>query len=221
MRIIGCMSDGVKRRYDARKRRESAQQTRKRILETARQLFIQHGYAATTMQAIADGAGVALDTVYASIGPKPSVFRLLIETTISGVEVPVTALERDYVRAMRAEPNPRRKLELYAQAIRRIQGRLAPLFRVLQQAAPADSVLNDLWQEIAERRARNMRMFAQELVDTGQVRESLTVAEVADIIWSMNSTEFYALLVLERGWSPEQFEKWLSQAWTRLLLVDG
>ncbi len=221
MCIIGLMSDGVKRRYNSRNRRASAEQTRRRILTTARHLFVDRGYAATTMTAIAEGAEVALDTVYASVGPKPALFHLLIETAISGADVPVTALERDYVRLIREEANPARKLEIYAQAIPRIQERLAPLFRVLRQAAPMNPELHELWQEIAERRARNMRMFATELIATGEVRDDLSVDTVADIVWSMNSPEFYALVVFDRGWTPEQFEAWLADAWKRLLLKNG
>ncbi len=215
------MSGGVKRRYDSRKRRAAAEETRRRILTAARQLFVARGYTATTMLTIAVEADVALDTVYAAVGPKPALFRLLIETAISGTDVPVSALERDYVRAMREETDPARKLELYALAIRRIQERLAPLFRVLQQAAPADAELQTLWREIAERRARNMRMLAEELLASGKVRHGLSIDDVADIIWSMNSSEFYALLVVDRGWAPERFESWLAGAWKQLLLRDG
>jgi AcrR family transcriptional regulator len=213
------MAEPVKRRpYRAPRRRAAAQRTRRVILEAAARLFVERGYPATTMAAIAEAAGVALDTVYASVGPKPVLFRLLVETAISGAAEPVPALERDYVHAMRAEPDPRRKLELYAGAIRRIQGRLAPLFRVLQGAAPAHPELAALWTEIAERRAGNMRMLAQELAETGGLREDISVEEAADLIWAMNSSEFYALLVLERAWDPERFEHWLAAAWQRLLL---
>jgi GTP1/Obg family GTP-binding protein len=93
-------------------------------------------------------------------------FRLLVETAISGTEAPVPALERDYVRAMRAEPDPARKLTLYAQAVGRIQQRLAPLVQVLQQAAAGDVELRALWQAIADRRAANR--YQQWLADAWQ-----------------------------------------------------
>jgi hypothetical protein len=145
-------------------------------------------------------------------------FRLLVETAISGTQAPVPALERDYVRAMRAEPDPARKLTLYAQAVGRIQQRLAPLVQVLQQAATGDAELRALWQEIAERRAANMGLLAAELAATGALRPELTVAEAADVLWSMNSPEFYLLLVDQRGWDPDRYQQWLADAWQRLLL---
>jgi AcrR family transcriptional regulator len=209
----------VKRRaYDSSSRKEAAKATRQSIFDAARRLFLERGYAGTTMPAIAQAAGVALDTVYATVGKKPTLFRLLIETAISGRDEAVPAEERDYVRAIRAEPDATRKLQVYAAALRTIQPRLAPLFQVLQAAAPLDPDLKTLWQEISQRRAANMRLLAKELAGTGRLRAGLSVPMVADIIWSMNSPEFYVLLVEQRGWSPEEFECWLAEAWVRLLL---
>src|SRR6266567_6530357 len=93
----------VKRQYDASKRREAAVRTRGAILKAAQALFGERGYAATPMAAIAERAGVAVDTVYASVGRKPEVARLLIESAISGSSQAVAAEERDYVRARSEE----------------------------------------------------------------------------------------------------------------------
>jgi AcrR family transcriptional regulator len=170
------------------------------------------------MPSIAQAAGIALDTVYASVGKKPALFALLVEAAISGTDVAIPAAERDYVRAIRAEPAAERKLAIYAGALRRIQERLAPLFRVLQEAAPLDPALGEMWNGIAERRARNMRLLAQDLAATGQLQRGLSIEMAADILWSMNSPEYYLLLVEQRGWKPEALERWLSEAWCRLLL---
>src|SRR6478736_2992580 len=145
-----------KRAYDASSRRKSAEGTRQSIIDAARRLFLDKGYAATTMPAIAQAAGIALDTVYATVGKKATLFRLLIEMAISGSDRAVPAEERDYVRAIRAETDAARKLRLYAAALGRIQPRLAPLIRVLQGAASLDSELEALWQTISQRRADNM-----------------------------------------------------------------
>jgi AcrR family transcriptional regulator len=212
------MSDVVKRSYDTTNRRAAARQTREAILAAATRLFMERGYIATTMAAIAEDAGVAIDTVYAAVGPKPVLFRLLIERAISGVEVPVDAEDRDYVRAIHAEPDAGRKLEIYAAAVRRTQERLAPLFMVLRSASSSDQELADLWTEIAERRARNMLILATELADAGAMRDGISIAEAADVIWATNASEFYTLLVLQRGWEPARFEQWLADAWKRLLL---
>ncbi len=170
------------------------------------------------MPAIAEAAGVALDTVYASVGKKPMLFRLLVETAISGTTEAVPALERDYVRAIAATPRAADKLALYARAVRSIQSRLAPLASVLRAAARDDESLAEMWREISERRARNMRLFAKELASTGELRSDLEIEEIADVIWSTNGPEYYTLLVQERGWSPDRFESWLADAWRRMLV---
>ena len=209
----------TKRAYDSSSRREGARATCQSILDAARRLFLEKGYAATTMPEIARAAGIALDTVYAAVGKKPSLFRLLVEVAISGSDRAVPAEERDYVRAIRQEADAARKLRIYAAALRTIQPRLAPLFRVLQGAAPLDPELDALWQGISKRRARNMRLLARDLAATGRLRPGLSVGRAADIIWSMNSPEFYLLLVGQRGWSPDAFERWLGDAWILLLLA--
>ncbi|HEY2822722.1 MAG TPA: helix-turn-helix domain-containing protein [Candidatus Acidoferrum sp.] len=208
----------AKRTYDSSARREAAQATRQSILDAARDVFLEKGYAAATMPAIARAAGIALDTVYATVGKKASVFRLLVEMAISGSDRAIPPEERDYVRSIRAEPDPAQKLRIYAGALRSIQSRLAPLFRVLQGAAPLDPELDALWQSISHRRAENMRLLAKDLAATGGLRPGLSIAKAADIIWSMNSPEFYLLLVEQRGWTAKDFEEWLGESWIRLLL---
>ena len=108
----------VKRRYDTSKRREAAARTRQAILEAALQLFADQGYVATPMTAIATHAGVALDTVYASVGRKPELARLLIETAISGSSQAVAAEQRDYVQAIQAAPDAETMIAIYASAMR-------------------------------------------------------------------------------------------------------
>ena len=88
---------------------------------------------------------------------------------------------------------------------------------MLQGAAPLDPELDALWQSISQRRAKNMRLLAKDLAATGRLRPDLSVGAATDIIWSMNSPEFYLLLVEQRGWTPKAFQRWLGDAWIRLL----
>jgi AcrR family transcriptional regulator len=206
------------RSYDASRRQAAARKTRLAIIDAAQRLFVANGYQSTTMAAIADDASVAVDTIYATIGTKPQLFQLLLEAAISGQGEAVPALERDYVRAVQAEADPRRKLAIYAAAVRRVHERLAPLVRVLQQAAASEADLAGLWTEISERRARNMRLLATELADAGGLRGDLSIDQAADIIWATNSPELYLLLVHERGWDGDQFEQFLADTWHRVLL---
>lgn len=216
------MVDDVKppRTYDSRKRQAAAQETRAAILDAARALFLDHGYGATSMATIATVAGVHVDTIYATIGRKPDLLRLLLEAAISGENAEVPALQRRYVQEVRAESDPHRKLARYARAVREVQPRLAPIVRVVQEAAATEPALGILWSEISERRARNMRMLVDELAATTPLRDGLTRDEAADIIWASNGPELYTLLVGQRGWSPDRFETFLTDLWTRLLLPD-
>src|SRR5438445_10060814 len=113
MGIMTSMPAPVKRRYDTTRRRQAAARTRAVILDAARELFTERGYTATPMTAIAERAGVALDTVYASVGRKPELARLLIETAISGTDQAIPAEQRDYVRAVQAAPDAETKIALY------------------------------------------------------------------------------------------------------------
>lgn len=217
--VKGTPPRSGRRGYDAAGRQAAAAANRQRVLDAARSMFLADGYTATTVAAIAARAGVAVDTVYATVGRKPALFRELIESALSGTPHAVAGADRDYAIRMRAEPDARAKLAIYAAAVSDLQGRLAPLFLVLREAAAAQPELRLLWQEITERRARNMRLLAQDLIGTGAVRPDLTLDEAADIIWTMNGAEYYALLVFERGWTPQRFAAWLHDAWCRLLLA--
>jgi len=208
-----------KRRYDASRRLEQAAATRRAVLDAARDLFVDNGYSATTVTDIARRAGVSIDTVYATVGRKPALLRELVETAISGTEQAVPADQRGYVARMHDAANARDMISIYAQAITAIQQRLAPVFLALRDAAGIDAACAALWTEIAERRATNMRRLASDLRAKGGVRSDLTDDQVADVIWSMNSPEYWLLLVRDRAWTPDQFAAWLTDAWSRLLLM--
>ena len=208
----------ARRRYDASRRRAAAQQTRRAIVEAARRLFVERGYAATSMASIAAAAGVSHETVYAAFGPKPALFQHLIELALPGTEEPVPALEREHVRTIRAEPDPRRMIDMFTHVIRLVHERLAPLFDVFSAGARSDPDLKALADKLNERHVRNMRVFAADLAAAGGLREDLSIELAADVIWLMNSSEFYLQCVRGRHWTPDFFEQWLADTWKRVLL---
>jgi AcrR family transcriptional regulator len=206
-----------RRRYDASRRRAAAQENRRAIGEAARTLFLERGYVRTTMAAIAEAAGVSHETVYASLGPKPAVFRHLVETALSGADEPVHPLERDYARRVLAERDATRVIDLYAHAMRLIQERVAPLMDVLNQAATADAGLHRYRAELIERRAHYTGVYARHLAELGGLRDDLSVQAAADVLFALNSSEFFLLLARDRGWPTDEIEAWLAAAWKRLL----
>jgi AcrR family transcriptional regulator len=208
----------ARRGYEAPRRRAAADQTRRQIVEAARRLFLERGYVATSMAAIAAAAGVSHETVYAVFGPKPALFRYLIEIALSGTDAPVPALERASTRDMQAEPNPSRRLEMFARVIRLIHERLAPLFDLLREGARTDPDLKAYLDELNERHVGNMRAFAAHLAAAGGLRSDLSVEVAGDMIWIMTSVELFLLCVRDRGWSADFFEQWFADALKCLLL---
>ena len=216
------MSDDVKaprRRYSSVVRAEQAAATRRAVLDAARALFVDKGYAATSVGEIAARAGVAVDTVYAAAGRKPALLRELVETALSGADTAVPGEQREYVQRIREAGSAAAKIAVYAAAVADIGARLAPVHRALAGAAVGDPACAALRAEISGRRAANMRTFAADLRATGEVRADLSDDDVADVVWSMNSAEYHALLVGERGWTTERFRNFLADAWVRVLLA--
>ena len=210
---------GVKRRtYDSASRRAQSAQTRQRIVDAARALLLAKGYRATTVGAVAKSAGVSVDTVYQLVGRKPMLLREVIEQAISGTDRAIAAEDREYVKEMRAEADPARKLALYAAAMRAIHARMAPLHLALRDASTTEPEALEVWQDISNRRALNMRQLAAELRAAGGLRDDLSVEEAGDILWATNSADLYVLLVADRGWSPVHYQAWLADTWVRILL---
>lgn len=208
------------RPYRSPQRAASAQETRRAILDAAESAFLSDGFAASTVTGIAAAAGVNVDTLYTSVGRKAQILRELVEAAISGEDHAVPALDRPYVQAIRKASTAREKIAIYADAVARMGPRTAPIFAVLTQAAGSDETCRALAEELADRRAANMRLFAADLRATGSLREDLSDAQVADIVWSFNSPECFTLLVSGRGWTPSEFADYLRDAWCRMLLDD-
>lgn len=172
------------------------------------------------MAMIAEAAEVSIETIYLSVGGKPSLVRYLIETALSGADEPVPPLEREGVAEIRAAADPRRKLEMFARMVHLLLERLAPIWQVVLEAAPTDAELRSLVVELKQRHVGSMRSVIEDLAEVARLRPEISNEIAADVLWAMNSPEFYSLLVAGRGWSGERFETWLADAWQQLFL-DG
>lgn len=208
------------RKYHAPRRAEQAQRTRRAVLAAAGELITAQGYVATTVAQIAARAGVAVDTVYTTVGRKPAVLRELLEGAIAGADHTVPAERRDYVRRVRAAATAGEKIDIYAAALAEMLPRTAPVQRALREAAATDPECAALAAEISDRRAANMRLFAADLRVTGSLRADLCDDDVAAIVWSMNAADYYLLLVSRPGWTADRYGRFLADAWRRLLLAE-
>lgn len=198
----------VKRRYESTRRQEQARQTRRAILDAAGRLFVESGYAATTLAAVATAAGVAVQTVYAVFGNKRRLLSDLVDVTIAGDDEPVALPDRSFVGEIRALSDPRAKLTRYARHLAEVHARNAGIMVVLAGAAAADPDAAEIWHKSVRERRQGMAMFAAELVETGGVRPDHDVDSVADVLWLAMDPRNYDWLVLRRGWSTERFERW-------------
>lgn len=198
----------AKRRYDSPRRREQAAATRLEILEAAQRLFERDGYAATTMAAIAAEARVALKTVYVAFETKSGVLRALWNLRLRGPLDDVPVAQQQVYRKVLEEPDPERQLRLNARNSREGKLRIAALAEVIRSAAPSDPDIEALWKRIGTEYHANQRVIVESLHEKGALRRGLGVDRASDILWTLNHPNMWQLLVVERGWTPEQYERW-------------
>ena len=207
-----------KRRYDSTRRRAQAAATRTDILDAAQRLLEQRGYAATTMDAIAAEAGVALKTVYVAFETKSGLLRALWNHVLRAGEDAVPVSRQDWYREVLNEPDPERQLRLAARNSRLVKLRIAGILEVIRTAAPIDADIGGLWSRIQTDFHANQRVIVESLRDKGALAPGLDVDSAADILWTLNHPSLWQLLVDERGWTPERYEQWCADtACTQLL----
>jgi AcrR family transcriptional regulator len=207
----------VKRPYNSAVRREQAARTRARILDAAGALFAASGYGPTTIRHIADTAGVAVDTVYASFGTKARVLTALIDARLAPAgEASVT--ETPEAQAVRDEPDQRRQLQLFAQEIATISARVRPVFEILRTASAVDPDIAPIYAEMEGHRLRNMHQVAEWTAAHGKLR--VPVERAAEIIWTLTSPDVARLLCDTRGWTNDAYASWLADTLTKTLLPD-
>ena len=198
----------VKRRYESAHRQQQAAQTRRAVLDAARVLFVDPGYAATPLTAIAAEAGVAIQTVYKIFGSKKALLSALVDVTVAGDDEPVALAQRQFVTDIRALSDARAKLGRYAAHLAETHARQAQVMLALAGAATADPDAAAIWRKNLDERRHAMTMFAAELATTGHLRAEHSVDTVADVLWLAMDVRNYDWLVRERGWPTERFQRW-------------
>jgi AcrR family transcriptional regulator len=201
------------RRYHSPRRREGAEATRQRLLDAAHHLFMERGYAATTLPAIAAEAGVSTPTVTAVFRTKPALLQALIQSTVRGDATPQPLALRPQWQEMLNESDPARQLAMHAANVRRIHEQTTDIFEIVRGAATADPELAALRQELGSRRLGDIRTLAESLQRKGSLCPGMGVGEATDLLWTLGSAEVYRMLVVDRNWPPEKYERRL----TRLL----
>jgi AcrR family transcriptional regulator len=207
------------RAYNSPLRREQAAATRRQILGTAQQMFEREGYLTTSMAAIAEEAGVSLKTVYLVFETKSGLLRELWQFVLVGEDDDAPVAQRTWYRQVLEEPDAELQLRLNARNSRVVKERAAALMRVIRDAAPSDDYLDSLWRTIQSEFRENQGVIVKLIHDHKALRRNLGVNRATDILWTLNHPDVWQLLVVDREWSPKQYEQWLADTACAQLLA--
>jgi AcrR family transcriptional regulator len=207
-----------RRRYNSAGRQEQARQNRWRTLQAAREMFLTHGYATTTVPAVAQAARVSPQSVYKAFGNKAGLLKAVFDVAIAGDDEPVPMLQREALSRVRDEADPRRKLELYGQFVADVAPRHVPVQLLARTAAATNPDAAEVWHDLCAERLHGMSLFAHALADAGHLRPGITRDQARDLLWTYNSPETYDLLVNQRGWTARRYGTWIADSLTNALL---
>jgi len=206
------------RKYSSAVRDEQAARTRARVLDAAGELFVERGYARTTMQDVADRAGVARDTVHAVFGGKARLLTALIDVRLVPDGSVANVTQTPAAQAIKAERDPRKQIELFATWITELSTQLRPVFEILRTASAVEPEMAAVFSEMDRFRMQNMQMYAKWFAARGPQRVSTRRA--GEIIWTLASPDVARMLCDELGWTQAQHARWLAVTLARSLLPD-
>ncbi|MFD9941156.1 TetR/AcrR family transcriptional regulator [Nonomuraea sp. NPDC059023] len=202
------------------KRAERSRRTREKVIEAARELFIAQGYGATSLQEVADRAGVAVQTIYFVFHNKRTLFKDVVDTSIAGDAEPVATMDREWFRAACAEPTAAGQLRAHVRGTREILGRVAPIMPLIAAAAATDPEIAEQWPDTPDPRYTVQYAAAVALAGKPDIRPGLSVEMAADLLFGLLSPQLYLIFVRDRGWPPDAWEEWARTALTAQLCAD-
>ena len=212
-------SQPPKRRYDASRRQAHALESRRRILAAAHALFVERGFAATTIAAIAEAADVSVPTVYAGFTSKAELLRRAIEIAFAGDDEPVAVADRPTATWVNEADTAEELVGRYAVMMGELASRAGQIYGVLVAAADAEPELADLLRTFEAQRLRSATMMAEAVDARGGLPPGRTVAEARDLIWLCNAPEVYVMLCGKRRWSTRSYVAWARNALVKLVIA--
>ena len=192
-----------RRPYDSRARREQAARNRDTALDAAERLFLERGYAGTSIASIAQEAGLSVQTIYKVFGSKSGVVKAIYFRGLLG-KGDDPAYERSDAMRER-EVDPRKIMRQWGALTTEVASVVSPIRLLMRSAAIADPEMAALLRETDEDRLDRMRHHARFLKERGYLRAGVTLAEATDVLWTCTSVEIYDLLVVQRDWAPPRF----------------
>ena len=199
----------ARRRYHSPLRADQAERTRQRVLEAAYGLFVDRGYAGTTIAAVAEQAGVSPETIYLNLGGKRGLLEGVIETAIAGESDPPTA-ENEWWAEVSRLSDASARLGRMVEYSCRILSRTRPIHAVIRGAADKEAFAADLGRRLLQDRLRNQTERIDDYLG-GDLRPGLSVAEAGERYCALTSPELYQMLTVEFGWSPVRHRTWLTE----------
>jgi len=208
-----------KRKYDSTRRQAQAVETRRQIIEAARRLFVERGYAGATIEAIATEAGVATETIYAVFRNKRKILvNLMNISSPGGAEEAIPMLQRAAVQAVSQEHDQHRQLQMFAQVVAENLEQVAVVSEIMLMAARTEQDVDRIMQRLINQRREHMTFAVQQIAANGPFRENMGQAYATDVVWTLTSPEVFLLLTRDRGWATERYAQWLADTLTRVLL---
>ena len=190
------------------------------VVDAARTLFLERGYGATTVEAISARSDVPPATVYRLFSSKRGILKALLDVSIAGDDERVPVADRPPVRSLLADPDPKNKVAGLVAIAVQVNARTAAIYRILVSAAASDPDAATLLDELTRQRQAGQGRVARSLARSGALRPKLRERDAGDVIHALASPELYGLLVVDRGWSPERYETWLTDTLVAQLLGD-
>jgi AcrR family transcriptional regulator len=206
------------RRYRSPRREEQARRTRARITVAAARRFLAHGYAATTMRAVAADAGVALPTVELAFGTKARLLKAVIDTAIAGDDEPVPMLAREWAARAQAATEPAGFVAVFAEVLADSAQRAAGLTLVALEAARADEDIAAIATQLMTQRQVMATWLVDGLIERSSLRDGMDRASAIDTVWTVMDPALFCRLTGDRQWSARRFRGWFTDSILRLLL---
>jgi AcrR family transcriptional regulator len=219
--MSGVKGQSPRRRYESAVRQESARRTREAIVNSASELFVARGYAATSLADIATAAGVARPTVFAAFGSKSALLGRALDQALAGDDGPVPVADRPWFQPVWDAPTQAGVLVAYARVCTLIGGRAAPLFETVRRAADASADVTGLWKNLQHNRRAGAQMVVRRLESLGPLQPALGTSRATDLLWIFNDPAHYNALVLQCGWPERAYTEWLSREMRNALLAPG
>jgi AcrR family transcriptional regulator len=207
----------VKRPYDNARRQAQSRATRLRVLEAAKALFIEYGYPATTLEAIAQAADTSLPTLYRLFSSKRALLKEVLDVSFGGDDQPISFGERPEVQAARTERDPVRLIRAFARIGRDFMERSSSIMHVLATAAQVDPDAAQLMEHIRQQRLTGQSRIVGALSALDALDVQLELSDAVDMTYVAFSPDAHRMLTVERGWIPDQYEQWLTRSLGLLL----